>query len=154
MIGHMNKSRIVIGLLLLATALSGCSMGSSMLNRKANVPQADNVQVGNDLAMPNDLQLPPPGQGADVYQQPVDQGLAPQQPMKKMAATPLEPVAPAAPAQDIYERNGISRIKDDGTAKTTTELKIELKAALLRKKQQTNPGYGTFKNFRNIFSDQ
>lgn len=150
----MNKSRTVIGLVLLATVLSGCSMGSSLLSRKGNVPKADNVQVGNDLSMPPDLQLPPPGQGADVNQQPVDEGLAPQQPMKKMAMAPVAPVAPVAPTQDIYELNGVSKVNADGTAKSPDQLKKELKAALLRKKQQANPGYGTFKNFRNIFSDQ
>jgi hypothetical protein len=147
----MTKVNNAIVLVALGVALAGCSMGSSMLNRKTNVPQANNVQVGNDLSMPPDLQLPPPGQGADVYQQPIETQPIATQPMKKMAAAPVTPYA--AP-QDIYDQNGISKVNADGTPKTADNLRIELRAALLKKKQQKNPGYGTIRNIGNIFSDQ
>lgn len=157
----MDHLRHIVGLGVVAVALAGCSMGSSMLNNKSSVPQANNVQVGNNLAMPPDLQLPPPGQGADTYQQPVDAGagsaldagIATQKPTKKMAAATM-PMAPAAAAPDVFEQNGISKIKADGTKKSANELREELKIALLRKKQQANPNYGTIRNIGKIFSDQ
>ncbi len=154
----MNRARNAIGLTLLAVALAGCSMGSSMLNRD---PQPSNVQVNNNLDMPPDLQLPPPGQGAENYQPPVqnsngnalDAGIATQKPLKKMPVA-AAPLPPAAVPQDIFAQNGISKVNADGTQKTPDQLRIELKAALLKKKQQTNPGYGTIRNIGNIFKDQ
>lgn len=159
----MTKAGNGIGLALLAVALAGCSMGSSLLGKPA-ATQAPTVQVGNDLTMPPDLQLPPPGQAAAVYQQPVengggtalDAGIAAQKPSRKVAsaAVPTTPMAPLAPPPDIYEQNGISKVNADGTPKAPEKLRVELQAALLKKKQQKNPSYGTIRNIGNIFSDQ
>ena len=63
------------------------------------------------------------------------------------------PVA-TAPAGDIYDQYGISKINPDGTHKTTLQLRDELSAAMLKKRQQTNPKYGTFANIGAIFKDQ
>jgi hypothetical protein len=63
-------------------ALAGCSNGSSLLNSKSNVPQANNIPVGNALAMPPDLQLAVPTQTSDNYE-------------------PNGPVAPIAPAAQV-----------------------------------------------------
>jgi hypothetical protein len=54
---------------------------------------------------------------------------------------------------DVYERNGISKVRADGTPKSDTELKAELKKVYLTKKQQTQPHYGTIFNMGNIFKD-
>ena len=63
------------------------------------------------------------------------------------------PVAAAPVRRDIYTEYGISKLKPDGTAKTVEELKAELKVAILKRKQQQNPGYGTIRNIGAIFSD-
>jgi hypothetical protein len=139
-----------------AFCLGACSLGSSMLNNKSAVPQASTVNVGNPLAMPPDLQLATPSQTTDAYQPnqgdgTAQNGLAPVQPAQKVA---MAPSAPIPVKQDIFEQYGISKVKDDGTAKTKEELQEELKAAVLRKKRQANPNYGTIRNIGAIFSDQ
>lgn len=143
-------------LIVLAGTLGACASAASMLNGKSSVPQANNINVGNNLAMPPDLQLAVPGQTSDVYQPNVgtgadeisEGGLANPQ---KVA---LSQLPPAAPVQDVYEKYGISKINADGSAKTPEQLKKELKAAILAKKRQANPGYGTIRNIGAIFSDQ
>jgi hypothetical protein len=62
-------------------------------------------------------------------------------------------VAAAPVKRDIYAEYGVSKLKPDGTAKTPAELQTELKQAILKRKQQQNPGYGTIRNIGNIFSD-
>ena len=64
------------------------------------------------------------------------------------------PVAPVAPKQDLYEQYGISKTNADGTPKKPEILQAELKAAILKKKRETNPGYGTISNIGAIFKDQ
>ena len=152
----MNSAYKSIVLLGLAVSLGACAAASSMLNGKSSVPQASNINVGNNLAMPPDLALAVPGQTSDAYQPNVgtgadaisQDGLAPTQ---KVAMSQLPPIAPV---QDVYEKYGVSKINADGTPKTPTQLKADLKAAILAKKRQTNPGYGTIRNIGSIFSDQ
>jgi hypothetical protein len=143
-----------LGFAFAALALGGCST-SGMLEKMGMgggkpAPATTTVQSGNPLAMPPDLRLKQPGAVADTYQpntvagEPVEQQTA--------AAQPVDP-APAAPQGDVYEQYGISKTKPDGTAKTQQELKAELKIAVRKKKQEANPGYGTFRNFGSIFSD-
>ena len=67
------------------------------------------------------------------------------------SSAPSVPVAPVK--RDIYAEYGISKVKPDGTAKTDYELKQELKLAMLKRKQQQNPNYGTVFNIGNIFDD-
>lgn len=137
-----------------AMALGGCS-SSGMLEKmgmgSGPTPQ-QTVQTGNPLAMPPDLQLKAPGQTAETYQPNTAKG-APVAGQQVAAATPVEPAPAPAPAGDVYEEYGIDKMKPDGTAKTKAELQRELKAAVLKRKQQQNPNYGTVKNLGNIFSD-
>ena len=63
------------------------------------------------------------------------------------------PVAPAPVKRDVYAEYGVSKVKPDGTPKTDQELKTDLKQAILKRKQQQNPGYGTVRNIGSIFSD-
>ena len=127
---------------------------SSMLDSKGSVPQASGVQTGNALAMPPDLQLPAPGQTTDAYQPnvvgavPAKVGSAPVNNSADVAITPL-PMK-----QDLYAQYGVNKLNADGTPKDPWKLRAELKAAMLKKKQQTNPGYGTVANIGAIFSDQ
>jgi hypothetical protein len=145
--------------------LAGCSGASSLLNGKDTVPSAANVPVGNNLALPPDLQLAPPSGTSDAYQ-PNGQvaSAAPAAPVAaslKLASAPTAssnlyggtPVA-AAPAGDVFDQYGISKINPDGTKKTPQQLHDELAAAILKKKQQANPKYGTFANIGAIFQDQ
>jgi hypothetical protein len=106
--------------------------------------------------------LPPPGQVSNTYQAPIqddsgsalDAGISGQKPSKKMAAAGLPPLATITRPPDIYEQNGVSKVNDDGTPKAPDKLRVELQAALLKKKREKNPGYGTIRNIGNIFSDQ
>ena len=66
----------------------------------------------------------------------------------------FEAVAPApAVKKDIYAEYGISKTKPDGTPKLEGDLRAELKQAILKRKRETQPGYGTIRNIGNIFSD-
>jgi len=145
----------ISGVLVATSLLAGCS--SSLLGGKSGGPAAvEQVPVGNQLALPPDLQLRSPGQIAPTYQantaagEPVgglyDDGT-------DIAAPPPKRVA-SAPTQDIFEQNGISRFKPDGTKKTEDELRTELKLALLAKKKQQNPNYGSVFNIGNVFKDE
>jgi hypothetical protein len=149
----MKLKMIAMGLA--ALALGGCST-SGMLEKLGmgggtrTAAATPTVQTGNPLAMPPDLRLKQPGAVADnTYQpntvagEPVDQ---------TASAAPVTPVAPVA-KQDVYAEYGISKTNPDGTPKNDQALKKELKAAILKRKQQQNPNYGTFKNFGAIFSD-
>ncbi len=146
-----------------AFALGACSTASSLLNNKSSVPQASQINVGNPLAMPPDLQLAVPNQTSDAYQPnpgngqaAADAGLNAVQPAQPVQNASLYSDSNAAPAakQDIYAQYGISKVKANGTAKTPDELRAELKLAIIAKKRQANPNYGTIKNIGSIFSDQ
>ena len=138
-------------------ALAGCSNGSSLLNSKSNVPQANNIPVGNALAMPPDLQLAVPTQTSDNYEPngPVAP-IAPAAQVKKPVsnASFYESDAPANPQPDLYDQYGVSRTYANGKPKRPDVLKAELKAAIIKKKRETNPNYGTIANIGAIFNDQ
>jgi hypothetical protein len=152
----MNFSHWKLVVLLSGLALGGCSTAGSILDPKSQVPVASNVPVGNSLAMPPDLALAQPGQTTDAYvpngpvETAVDPSLA--KPVKKAAN--MAPATPLPVKQDIYDEYGISKINPDGTPKTPDALKAELKVAMLKKKQQKKPGYGTIANIGAIFQDQ
>jgi hypothetical protein len=135
-----------------AVTLGGCSTSGMMekmgLGGGSSAPPQQTVQSGNPLAMPPDLQLKAPNAVADTYQPNTAKGAPVEQ---DVAAAPIDP-APA-PTGDVYEQYGISKLKPDGSAKSTADLQKELKAAVLKRKRETNPNYGTFKNMGNIFSD-
>ena len=151
----MNSAYKSIVLLGLAISLGACASAANMLNSKSSVPQASNINIGNNLAMPPDLQLAVPGQTSDAYQPNVgtgtpDDGISD----NGLAATQKVAMAPVVPVQDVYEKYGVSKINTDGTAKSPDQLKKDLKAAILKKKRETNPSYGTIKNIGSIFGDQ
>ena len=147
-----NKSILVV----LGLALAGCSTAGSLLDPKSQVPVAANVPTGNSLAMPPDLQLAVPTQTGDGYQSNGPVAAAPVanpgQPVKQLAST--APLTPPPVKQDIYAQYGISKTKSDGTPKELWKLQDELKAAILKKKRETNPGYGTITNIGAIFQDK
>ena len=142
-----------ITLVLAALAMAGCTslLGGGNAN-KLGGPTDVAVPVGNNLTMPPDLQLPAPGSGTD-YQ-------VPAAPVKTAAlakpkSNSIYGDGAAAPAKgDVFDQYGISKTKPDGTPKTQQELAQELKLAILLKKKQQNPSYGTIGNIGNIFNDQ
>jgi hypothetical protein len=155
----------------LAALIQGCSLNSAnnLFNSKT-VPDESQIRTTQSLSMPPDLQLPPPsatvteedGQLANVSDangttvppadatvaaSPSDNAVTPQ-PVPKVAGA-----APASPADDIYARYGISKVKPDGTPKTQADLNTELRAAQLAEKRKTDPNYGTIFNIGDLFKD-
>jgi hypothetical protein len=148
----------ISGVLAMSLALAGCGgasrlLGGMGLGSSDPAPQAPAVRTGNNLALPPDLQLRPPGTVTETY--PPNPPPAPVQTASAEEGL-YAPVAPApAPVvkKDIYAEYGISKTKPDGTPKLEADLKAELKQAIIKRKRETNPGYGTVRNIGNIFSD-
>lgn len=147
----------ISGVLAMSLVLAGCGgasrlLGGMGLGSSDPAPQAPVVRTGNNLALPPDLQLRPPGTVTETYQP-----NPPPAPVQTASAEEglYAPVVPAAPVikKDIYAEYGISKTKPDGTPKLEADLKAELKQAILKRKRETNPGYGTVRNIGNIFSD-
>lgn len=129
---------------LAAVLLAGCS-SSRVANGLDSQPQQVTVATNNPLALPPDLSLPPPG-SQPAYapsSQPVSQGV------------PLKPASPSAVGAqpDVYAQYGVSKTNPDGSMKTQEQLQKEMRAAVLKRKQQQNPNYGTIRNLGSIFSD-
>ncbi len=151
--------KLIMGVATLAMMLAGCSAGAGLLTGKENVPQASAVPVGNNLALPPDLQLAAPTQTTDAYQPngnvaPISAPAA--KPAKVALAKPgagsLYGAAPAAGTTgDIFDQYGISKFKADGSRKSGFELNEELSAAIKKKKRETNPSYGTIGNVGDLF---
>jgi hypothetical protein len=142
-----------VGLLIIAMVLGACSRGSSLLDPKQLTPQGT-VPTSNPLSLPPDLQLPAPGTATAASFQPPPAATAAALPNTAPANNLYgTPVAAAKPVGDIFDQNGISKTKPDGTRKTAAELNKELSVILLAKKRQQNPNYGTIANIGAIFQD-
>jgi hypothetical protein len=150
-----------------ALALGACSAGAGLLDPKSSVPQASGVPVGNALALPPDLQLAAPTATSDAYQ--ANGAVAPATPvaaksLKQTAAASapakgdlygnVAATAPAASKGDIFAQYGISKIGPDGKPKPPHVLADELNAAIIKKRREKNPNYGTIANIGAIFQDQ
>lgn len=143
----------------MSLVLAGCGgasrlLGGMGLGSSDPAPQAPVVRTGNNLALPPDLQLRPPGTATETYQP------APPPPAPVESASldeglyaPVAPAPPSAVKKDIYAEYGISKTKPDGTPKLEGDLRAELKQAILKRKRETDPGYGTVRNIGNIFKD-
>ncbi len=142
----MTSTRSVAVLGVLALLLTGC--GDSMRGYLERDTPTQTAAVRQDLTMPPDLRLPPPGTAPE----------APETPAPATYDNSLDATAPAAPApgtpQDKYTKAGISLYKPDGTKKSDADLDTELRAVYLAKKRQQSPGYGTVFNMGNIFKDE
>ncbi len=135
----------------MAVSLGGC--GNAMRGYLDNDTPEQTAAVRQDLTMPPDLRLQPPGTVAEAPPPAEDTAT-----MAATAPAPSATPAPVAPrknaADSIYEQYGISVYKPDGTKKSDEELKAELREAYLAKKRQANPNYGTIANIGNIFKDE
>jgi hypothetical protein len=156
----MKKTLTSVTLLAASLVLAGCS-GSGLLGGSRG-PTASNVPSNGNLALPPDLSLPQPGTGtAASYQAPAPSPSLAQDGMYDTAAA-----VPAAPrrtvggtrcsdgsqAVDIYACYNINKQKADGSQKSPFELQGELRTAIVAEKRRTNPGYGTIRNFGDLFN--
>lgn len=155
-------------------SLAGCS--NSMRGYLEKDTPSETLNTRQDLTMPPDLRLPPPGTTAAAP----DPG-APRAPVANQTASLTAPpstapepapapvytapkaAAPAVntaavttgdPKDAIYTNVGISVYNPDGTRKTDLQLREELQAYYIAQKKAKNPNYGTFMNIGNIFKDE
>jgi hypothetical protein len=149
----MSKARHALVLTLIAVALTGCSLNNvakTVFNIKTEpVAPPPPLGVGNNLAMPPDLQLPTPGPTVQAYQSNVGTGEGAAHDLAVQVANEPPPTAPA-----IFAEYNIALEDANGKPKSPDQLGKELKAAKLARKKAANPNYGTIRNIRNIFSDQ
>ena len=147
----MNSTGSVAVLGGLALLLTGC--GDSMRGYLERDTPTQTAAVRQDLTMPPDLRLAPPGTAPAAPETPApatyDNSLDATAPAAPVAAAP----APGTP-QDKYTKAGISLYNADGTKKSDADLNAELRAVYLAKKRQQSPGYGTVFNMGNIFKDE
>lgn len=164
-ISNFVKLSAVLGTVVLA----GCSETSfkDAFDMGKMAPDETQVQKNRSLTMPPDLQLRAPNGGAPQapvannvppvttqppqYGQPQQYGNVPQQPQGQAYVPPT--TQPTAPAPDIYARNGIVRLRADGSKKTDAELIAELRALKKKRQQAANPNYGTVFNLPNVWKD-
>lgn len=158
----MTKTTNALVLLVLAGTLSGCTManmGSRVVQtvfhfkqEPVAIPVEPQAEVGNNLALPPDLQLAVPGQTTDAYVPNVGTGEGAAHDMAVAKAN--EPPLPAPVAPSVFAEYNIPIVDENGNPRPRAVLVKELKAAILARKKAKNPDYGTIKNFRNIFKDE
>jgi hypothetical protein len=157
----MKKLLNSVFLVALSAALAGCTLGGmgnvakTVFNIKTPVvpvkPEPQ-VQVGNNLALPPDLQLAAPTQTSAGYQSNLGTGEGTAADMAIVEAN--KPAPPPAVAPAVFAEYGISLSDENGNPKSPERLIKELKAAKLARKKALNPNYGTIRNIKNIFKDQ
>lgn len=162
----MKSPVAVMVLAVLAAGTAGCSDAMRSYLEK-DTPAQQQAAVRQDLTMPPDLSLAPPGSAPAAVDNGVYSEPAPAEPVYNNQAVTTAPVAPAAPTQgsatlgqrataadSVYEKAGISLTKPDGTRKTQGELQTEYKAWYMAQKRAQNPNYGTVFNMGNVFKDE
>ncbi|WP_374331715.1 hypothetical protein [Aestuariivirga sp.] len=175
----MNRAGVTVLLCLVGLSLAGCA--NSMRGYLEKETPTETLTARQDLTMPPDLRLPPPGtttappdpgvSSAPVANQTASLTAPPTAPVADYAAPKAAPAytAPktAAPAvttaavtgtgdgkDAIYTNAGISVYNPDGTRKTDQQLRQELQDYYIAQKKAKNPNYGTFMNIGNIFKDE
>ena len=167
----MNRAGVTVLLCMIGLGLTGC--GNSMRGYLEKDTPTQTLSARQDLTMPPDLRLPPPG----TTTAPPDPGVGSTPAVAQTASLTAPPTAPApvyaapktaAPAvktaavttqpadgkDAIYTNVGISVYNPDGTRKTDQQLREELQAYYINQKKNKNPNYGTFMNVGNIFKDE
>lgn len=172
----MLGSARLAGLMLAGVVVAGCSETGfqDFFGAGKYSPDETQVQQGQALSVPPDLQLRPP----DNAEQPVQQVYQPPQPVQQQQAfqtpQPLQqPVEQPAQQQvqqqpqplqqqvatkpqtidELYAQYGISRYRADGTLKPQADLNEELRQKKLEMEKAKNPNYGTIFNLGSIWSD-
>lgn len=140
---------------LLAIGLAGC--GSTMRNYLEKDTPAQTASMRQDLTIPPDLALPPPGTTTAApdpaaYANETAALAAPAPAPRSTVATPAPAVNDGPYA--VYTNVGISLTNPDGSKKTDQQLREELQAYYIAQKKTKNPNYGTVFNIGNIFKDE
>ena len=155
----MKSASVLFLLGAMSVALAGC--GSSMRDYLEKDTPTQTTSVRQDLTMPPDLRLPPPGTTAPAP----DPGAISSTRTAVLTAPPAAAAAPKAPAaaapavasnspDAVYINAGISVTNPDGSRKTDAQLREELQQYYLAQKKSANPNYGTVFNIGNIFKDE
>ena len=174
----MNRAGVTVLLCIMGLSLAGCS--NSMRGYLEKETPTESLNARQDLTMPPDLRLPPPGTttappdsvAASAPSATRTASLtAPPSAAPELASAPApapvytapKAAAPAVktaavttddPKDAIYTNVGISVYNPDGTRKTDMQLREELQAYYIAQKKAKNPSYGTFMNIGNIFKDE
>lgn len=152
---RMKSAVLPVAIGFVAITLAGC--GNPMRSYLEKDTPAQSMAVRQDLTMPPDLRLPPPGTTTAAP----DPGAYASETAALTAPAPAPATAatsPAAAANNgpyaVYTNAGISLTNPDGSKKTDQQLREELQAYYIAQKQAKNPRYGTVFNIGNIFKDE
>ena len=164
----MNRAGVTALLCIAGLGLAGCA--NPMRGYLEKETPSESMTARQDLTMPPDLRLPPPG----TTIAPPDPGAlsAPATSQAALTTPPTTPVyaapktaapavttaatttAPASGPDAIYTNVGISIYNPDGTRKSDQQLREELQAYYIAQKKAKNPKYGSVFNIGNIFKDE
>jgi hypothetical protein len=157
---RMKSGVLAVTVGIVALGLAGCS--NPMRSYLEKDTPAQSVAMRQDLTMPPDLRLPPPGTTTaapdpGAYANETASLASP--PAAAPATAPATAAATPAPAVNngpyaVYTNAGISLTNPDGTKKTDQQLREELQAYYVAQKKAKNPKYGTVFNIGNIFKDE
>ena len=157
---RMKSGVVLVAVGVVALGLAGCS--NPMRSYLEKDSPAQSVAMRQDLTMPPDLRLPPPGTTTaapdpGAYANETASLTSP--PAAAAATAPATAAATPAPAVNngpyaVYTNAGISLTNPDGTKKTDQQLREELQAYYVAQKKAKNPKYGTVFNIGNIFKDE
>ena len=130
----------------LSLGLGGCSnlLSDENISQMAGPTQVEVPTVAN-LAIPADLQLPPPGYDAAAAKQHALDVAEIYQPEGALYGG-----EPAQTQGDILAMYGISKTAPDGTKKSDVELSMELRKAILLRKHKKSPEPGLIASFGNM----
>ncbi len=154
----MKSAVMTVAVGIMAVGLAGC--GSSMRSYLEKDTPTQPVAMRQDLTMPPDLRLPPPGTTTaapdpGAY---ANETASLTSPPPAAAATAPAAATPAPAVNSgpyaVYTNAGISLTNPDGTKKTDQQLREELQAYYAAQKKAKNPKYGTVFNIGNIFKDE
>jgi len=179
----INRTGRMAALFMVCGIVSGCStigLDDMFASDKQTLDESQ-IVANPTLAVPPDLSLRPPAQGAETPRQPVAsqpvttappnygapepepvQQQAVQQPAyptpqpvpsQQAATAPQTATAPTTDPNDPYAKWGVSRYRADGTKKSQAELNEEMRQVKLKQKKAENPNYGTIWNLGNVWSD-
>jgi len=167
----MNRACVTVLLCCAGLSLAGCA--NSMRGYLEKETPNEQLNARQDLTMPPDLRLPPPGstvaapdpgmaaapatQTASLTTPPATAPAAPAYAAPKAAAPAVNTGATTAAASGpdaIYTNVGISVTNPDGTRKSDQQLRQELQDYYIAQKKAKNPSYGTVFNIGNIFKDE
>jgi hypothetical protein len=149
----LKNSVIVV----LSLVVAGCSSNLLGGGGGSTGPVAEpNIPVGNQLALPPDLALKAPGPTSPTYKSNASLAATDNAVYSDdINSAPInrEAALPKGTSQDPYEKYGISKVNADGTPKSESKLREELRQAVLAEKRKTNPNYGTVRNIGELFRD-